>query len=77
MIVRLIDYSSPDYAAMIDLRMDVLLNPIGIPRAYINTELEKEHLLIGAFENNELIGCCILTPIDEGLIQLRQVAVSV
>ena len=77
MIVRLIDYASPDYADMIDLRMDVLLNPIGIPRSYINSELEKEHFLIGAFENNELIGCCILTPIDEGLIQLRQMAVSV
>lgn len=77
MILRLIEYTSPDYADMIDLRMDVLLNPIGIPRSYINKELEREHLLIGAFENNELIGCCILTPIDEGLIQLRQMAVSI
>jgi predicted GNAT family N-acyltransferase len=77
MIVRLIDYASHEYADMIDLRMEVLLNPIGIPRSYINTDLEKEHLLIGAFENDKLIGCCILTPIDSGLIQLRQMAVSV
>ena len=61
---------------MVNLRMKVLLDPIGIPRSYINPEKEKDDLLIGAFENNELTGCCILTHINKTTMQLRQMAVD-
>jgi N-acetylglutamate synthase-like GNAT family acetyltransferase len=75
MEIRLIDHSSSDYEAMINLRLKVLLEPLNVPASYVNREKEKEDFLIGAFENNELIGCCILTPKDNNLIQLRQMAV--
>ncbi|RYF81362.1 MAG: GNAT family N-acetyltransferase, partial [Chitinophagaceae bacterium] len=65
-----------EYDDMVNLRMKVLLDPIGIPRSYINPEKEAQDILIGAFEGNQLIGCCILTPLDENMIQLRQMAVD-
>jgi predicted GNAT family N-acyltransferase len=75
MIIKLIDTGTPEYENMVELRMTVLLDPVGIPRSYINPEKEKEDILIGAFENDQLIGCCILTKIDDYIIQLKQMAV--
>ena len=72
----LIDPRTPDYEAMVALRMEVLLNPIGIPRSYINADKEAGDLLIGAFQNRQLIGCCILTRVSETTVQLRQMAVA-
>ena len=76
MDIRLIDIESPEYEVMKQLRRDVLLNPIGIPATYINREKEKTDLLLGAFDGGLLIGCCVLTPLDNELIQLRQMAVK-
>ena len=73
---RFIDTGTKDYSSMIDLRMKVLLDPIGIPRSYINPQKEKEDILLGAFENNQLIGCCILSSVDFSTVQLRQMAVD-
>jgi len=76
MQIRIIQTGTKDYDEMIDLRMKVLLDPIGIPRSYINPEKEKEDTLIGAFEQDKLIGCCILTYLDNSTLQLRQMAVD-
>lgn len=56
--------------------MEVLLDPIGIPRSYINPEKESHDILIAAFEDDQVIGCCILTPSNHKNIQLRQMAVK-
>jgi len=76
MELKTITTNTPEYEAMIALRMKVLLDPIGIPRSYINPEKEKSDALVGAFEEDKLIGCCILTHIDENTLQLRQMAVD-
>lgn len=61
---------------MIDLRLRVLLDPIGIPRTYINPQKEAADLLLGAYREDELVGCCILTRLSEAAVQLRQMAVD-
>ena len=76
MEIKIINTESPDYEAMIALRMKVLLDPIGIPRSYINPEKEKSDVLVGAFEEDKIIGCCILTQVDNNTLQLRQMAVE-
>jgi predicted GNAT family N-acyltransferase len=75
MTVREIVQNSPDYQQMIELRLDVLLNPLGVPASYINQEKEAADYLIGAFEDRQLAGCCILTPLNNRTVQLRQMAV--
>ena len=37
---------------------------------------EKEDILIAAFEEDEMLGCCILTPLDDDTLRLRQMAVQ-
>jgi N-acetylglutamate synthase-like GNAT family acetyltransferase len=76
MDIKLITTASPDYENMIALRMKVLLDPIGIPRSYINPEKEAADVLVGAFDGGKLIGCCILTHVDNTTLQLRQMAVD-
>jgi N-acetylglutamate synthase-like GNAT family acetyltransferase len=75
MIVKLIEHGSPEYEQMLELRVTTLLEPIGVPAHYIDREHEKTDFLIGAFENGDMIGCCVLTPRNDGIVQLRQMAV--
>ncbi len=75
MIIKTIQYNSTEYQEMIQLRIKALLEPIGVPVHYIVPEKEKNDFFIAAFEEAEIIGCCVLTPKENGLIQLRQMAV--
>lgn len=75
METKQISHNSQQYEEMIRLRMDVLLNPIGIPQSFINREKEKEDMLLGVYESDRLIGCCVLTEISKEEVQLRQMAV--
>ncbi len=77
MHIQIIPHNSAAYEEMISLRLNVLLKPIGVPASFINRDKEATDILIGAFENEELIGCCVLTKIDEQTIQLRQMAVTI
>lgn len=75
MEIKTLEHNSKEYEEMVRLRISQLLQPIGVPESYINREGEKEDVLIGAFENGEMIGCCVLTPKNNGDMQLRQMAV--
>lgn len=72
---RIIQTGTKAYEEMICLRMAVLLDPIGIPRTYINPQKEASDHLLGVYEDDQLAGCCILTPVDQKTVQLRQMAV--
>jgi predicted GNAT family N-acyltransferase len=71
-----IQHQSAAYDQMIQLRIRVLLQPIGVPASFINQDKEKTDILIGAFEEEKLVACCVLTPKENGTIQLRQMAVE-
>lgn len=75
MAIRIIDHGSADYQKMVDLRMDILRRPLGLSFSAADLEKEKQDLLIGAFEEDELLACCILTKIAEDTCKLRQMAV--
>lgn len=75
MKIRIIAFDSKEYEQMISLRVTELLKPVGIPATYIEREKEKDDIFIGAFEQDEMIGCCVLTPRDSTTIQLRQMTV--
>lgn len=76
METRIIECGSKEYEQMVQLRLTVLLNPIGIPASYISREKEMDDILIGAFNSSEMIGCCILSKINNDVLQLRQMAVA-
>ena len=75
MTIKTIQHNSSEYEQMIRLRINALLEPIGVPPHYIVPEKEKDDFFIAAFEDREMIGCCVLTPKENGVVQLRQMAV--
>ena len=76
MEIRQIKFGSKDYEEMKELRIEALLSPIGIPGTYIVPDKEKNDVFIGAFDDKQIIGCCILTRKDDATVQLRQMAVT-
>lgn len=67
---------SPAYEQMKELRLEVLLRPIGVPESYIDPIREQGDILLGAFKSDALLACCILTRRDPDTMQLRQMAVA-
>jgi predicted GNAT family N-acyltransferase len=75
MALRMIDHGSKDYQQMVHLRNEILRKPLGL--IFTKEELDKEEqdVLIGAFEEDKLLGCCLLTRTDAISVRLRQMAV--
>lgn len=75
MPIKVIDYGTAQYEEMVNLRMDVLRRPLGMTFAEADLEKEKNDILLGAYDDDTLIACCILTRLDPQTCQLRQMAV--
>jgi predicted GNAT family N-acyltransferase len=76
MEIKEIRTGTPEYDQMVALRMRVLLDPIGVPRSYIDPVRESRDILLAAIDGGIVTGCCILTEVDAETIQLRQMAVD-
>ena len=76
MQIKPIEHGSPAYHQMIELRMEILRRPLGLSFTKEQLEAEKDDLFFGAYENDILIGCLVLTPVNKTTIQLRQMAVK-
>jgi GNAT superfamily N-acetyltransferase len=73
--LKQIDHGSEEYQLMVKLREDVLRKPLGLSFDTEELEKEKNEILIAAFDEEDIIGCCILTDIGMQKIRLRQMAV--
>jgi len=60
MALKIIDHGTKEYQQMVKLRDDILRRPLGLTFDPGELEGEKNNLLIGAFEDENLIGCCML-----------------
>ncbi len=76
MPIKIIDYGSREYDQMIELRKSVLRKPLGLSYSQEDLDRDKNDMLIGAFEEDKILACCILTRIAAGTFQLRQMAVD-
>ena len=61
---------------MVKLRMEILRKPLGLSFSPEELAREKEDILIGAFDDDELLACCLLTKVDNKCLRLRQMAVQ-
>ncbi len=75
MALRMIDHGTKEYLQMVHLRNEILRKPLGLTLDDEDLEKEKEDILMGAFEDDRLLGCCLLTRMDAATIRLRQMAV--
>ncbi len=78
MAIKIIDHNSSEYQQMVRLRLQVLRQPLGLTFKPEELEREKEDILIAAFEDEDILGCCLLTNEPEAplTLKLRQMAVK-
>ncbi len=76
MALKQIDHGSKEYQQMIDLRMEILRKPLGLNFSADELAKEKEDILIGAFDEDKILACCLLTKVDNATVKLRQMAVQ-
>ena len=75
MPLKIIDYGSDEYRQMLRLRYEILRAPLGLQLENDDVFYDRENVLIGAFEDEKLLACCMLQR-DESQILLRQMAVK-
>lgn len=76
MPIKLIDHGSKEYDQMVQLRYEILRKPLKLSFDKSDLDREKNDILIGAFEEDKILGCCILKKIDKNTVRLRQMAVQ-
>ncbi len=75
MALKILDHGSIEYRQMVKLRDDILRKPLGLGFTPQELENEKENMLIGAFEDEDMLGCCMLVEENPNTVRLRQMAV--
>jgi GNAT superfamily N-acetyltransferase len=75
MALKIIDHGTDEYWQMVKMRDDILRKPLGLSFSADEIEHEKDNLMIGAFEDETMLGCCMLVEVKPGTIRLRQMAV--
>jgi len=75
MALKIVDYGSPEYQQMVKLRDVILRKPLGLTFTPEDLESEKDNILIAAFEEDRMLGCCMLVEDRPDVVRLRQMAV--
>ncbi|MBC7868371.1 MAG: GNAT family N-acetyltransferase [Gloeobacteraceae cyanobacterium ES-bin-316] len=74
--LKQIDHGSKEYQQLLQLRYNILRAPLGLGFKDEELEKEKEYMHIAAFEEDELLGGCMLIKLNKETLQLRQMAVK-
>src|SRR5688572_25213152 len=75
MALKIIDHGSAEYQQMLKLRNEILRKPLGLTFNKEELEKEKNNLHIAAYEDDQMLGCCMLVEEDVQTVRLRQMAV--
>ena len=74
--LKQIDHGTKEYKQMVALRYQILRQPLGLSFSNEELEQEKDALLIAAFDDDEMLGCCMLSPLNNQTLRVRQMAVQ-
>lgn len=74
-IVRKIQWNSPEYRQELELRQEVLRKPLGMNLYEQNLSAEERYCHFGAFAGETMLGVCMVSTQTDGCMQVRQVAV--
>jgi len=75
MALKIIDHGTAEYEKMVKLRDEILRKPLGLSFTKEELEREKNNLHIVAYEDERMLGCCMLLEEDPQTVRLRQMAV--
>ena len=69
-------FGSPDYEQSLRLRDRVLREPLGLVLNAGDVEDEASQVHLAALEEEQVVGCILLRPLDDDVVQFRQMAVD-
>jgi len=75
MALKIIDYGTHEYRQMVKMRDEILRKPLGLKFSEAELEQERNNMFIGAFEDDQMLGCCMIVENSPDKAQLRQMAV--
>ncbi len=75
--LRWIAFDSPERAALVELRREVLRRPLGLDFTAEQLAAESDQLHLGAWDGVRAVGALLLAPRGAAMAQMRQVAVAV
>ena len=75
LLFKVISHNSPEYEVEVALRDLILRRPLGLSFSADQLHAEADSCHLGCYIDDEMIGCLVLKPIDDGNVQMRQVAV--
>lgn len=75
MALKIIDHGTTEYEQMVKLRDEILRRPLGLQFSPDELDNEKTNLHIAAYEDERMLGCCMLVEEDPQTVRLRQMAV--
>jgi predicted GNAT family N-acyltransferase len=75
MALKIIDYGTEEYRQMLKLRDEILRKPLGLNFSQEELEKEKLNMHMAAFEDDHMLGCCMLVQEGPETVRLRQMAV--
>jgi len=70
-----VEHGSPDYGRLVALRDEILRRPLGLAFSAEQLDSEREAHHVACFLGEEIVGCLVLTPQENGRVRMRQVAV--
>ena len=76
MALKIIDHGTKEYEQMVQLRDEVLRKPLGLNFTPEELEKEKHNLMMAAYEDDQILGCCMLVEEDPETVRLRQMPLS-
>jgi predicted GNAT family N-acyltransferase len=71
-----IKHSSPEYAATVALRDQVLRKPLGLCFSDEQLRAESADHHVACFRDGGLVACLVLTPVSGDTVRMRQVSVA-
>lgn len=76
LVIRLVEFNSPEYEETVDLRSRILREPLGLKFSKEELSQEGNQFHVAAFLNGSIIACMALVPVDTKTLKMRQVAVD-
>jgi predicted GNAT family N-acyltransferase len=77
MLIHTIDFATPEFDEALAMRYEVLRKPLGLDYSVEQIAEEWDNIHIAAFDGSgRMTGYLNLTPVDENVVKMRQVAVA-
>jgi GNAT superfamily N-acetyltransferase len=75
MALKIIDHGTDEYRQMVQMRDEILRRPLGLSFTQEELQKEKDNMFIAAFDDDRMLGCCMLVEENPDTVRLRQMAV--